>query len=119
VSLSDDPRLAAEEFLDVLRTQASKRHKQITVRGPGRCGECSFYVKLQGHRDGCSRTAPVEPGEVAREETCPGAALGRCSSFDCKWVTTKPDDVLLFVRYAEALKEAERAEAPERIRLRS
>jgi hypothetical protein len=36
----------------------------ITVRGPGRCTECSFYVALQDHREGCSRTAPVQPGEA-------------------------------------------------------
>ncbi len=33
----------------------------ITVRGPGRCTGCSFHVATQGHRDGCSGTAPVLP----------------------------------------------------------
>ncbi|MGO8937368.1 MAG: hypothetical protein ACLQLO_09625 [Mycobacterium sp.] len=32
----------------------------ITVRGPGRCTECSFHVATQGHRECCSRTAPVQ-----------------------------------------------------------
>jgi pimeloyl-ACP methyl ester carboxylesterase len=32
----------------------------ITVRGPGRCTECSFHVKTQGHPDGCSGTAAVQ-----------------------------------------------------------
>lgn len=31
----------------------------ITVRGPGRCTECSFHVATQGHRVSCSGTAPV------------------------------------------------------------
>lgn len=36
----------------------------ITVRGPGRCTECSFHVATQGHRDSCSGTAAVLPDEV-------------------------------------------------------
>jgi hypothetical protein len=31
----------------------------ITVTGPGRCTECSFHVRTQGHRDGCSTRARV------------------------------------------------------------
>ena len=41
-----------------------ERGRRIIVRGPGRCTECSFYVALQGHREGCSRTAPIQPGEA-------------------------------------------------------
>lgn len=29
------------------------------VIGPGRCTECSFHVATQGHREGCSTTAPL------------------------------------------------------------
>jgi hypothetical protein len=45
----------------------SGRH--ITVRGPGRCTECSFHVATQGHRDGCSGTAPVQSDERALNDS--------------------------------------------------
>jgi hypothetical protein len=79
------------------------------VDGPGRCTGCSFHVATQGHRDGCS-SSTIAPGEVDHEEPCPGFALGRCSTCDCAWVGTLPDDVLLFWKYIDAVKEAERAQ---------
>jgi hypothetical protein len=46
---------------------SSYRHAAtITVHGPGRCTECSFHVDTQGHREGCSGTAPVEPPPDSR-----------------------------------------------------
>jgi hypothetical protein len=49
--------LAFERLLDPLR-----------VHGPGRCTECSFHVATQGHRNGCSTTAPLEPEPKTAKE---------------------------------------------------
>jgi hypothetical protein len=58
----------------------------ITVSGPGRCIECSYHVALQGHWDGCSRTAPITPGVADFGVT----------------------DDLCFMKHADELREAER-----------
>jgi hypothetical protein len=43
--------------------QSTGTRPHITTRGPGRCTKCSFHVETQGHREGCSGTARVEPAE--------------------------------------------------------
>ena len=44
-------------------------HAHITVRGPGRCAECSFHVATHGHRESCSGTAPVQLDQPAESTT--------------------------------------------------
>jgi hypothetical protein len=43
------------------------RREYITARGAGRCTECSFHVQTQGHREGCSGTAPVQADKPATD----------------------------------------------------
>jgi hypothetical protein len=39
-----------------------------TVRGPGRCTECSFHVATQGHRESCDGAALVQADEPVQHQ---------------------------------------------------
>jgi hypothetical protein len=52
----------------------------VTVRGPGRCLNCSFHVGTQGHREGCGGSSGDAANAAYREGKCVACRVERYSA---------------------------------------